>query len=40
MKACRQNPKVKNLLQRLHQRYYTVDDSTKVAHMLEYHALK
>ena len=51
MKACRQNVKVKNqaetgefntaykLLQRLRQRYYTVDDITKAKHMLNYHAL-
>ena len=28
------------LLQKLHQRYYTMDDITKAAHMLLYHALK
>ena len=51
MKACRQNVKVKNLsgtgefntayelLQRLRQRYYTVDDITKAKHMLNYHEL-
>ena len=45
MKACRQNPKVKKfntaleLLQRLCQRYYTMDDITKAKHMLNYHAL-
>ena len=51
MKACRQNVKVKNLsetgefntayevLQRLRQRYYTIDDITKAKHMLNYHAL-
>ena len=51
MKACRQNFNVKNLsetsefntafvlLQRLRQRYYTVDDFTKAKHMLNYHAL-
>ena len=51
MRACRQNVKVKNLsekgefntafelLQRLRQRYYTVDDITKAKHMLNYHAL-
>ena len=27
------------LLQRLRQRYYTVDDITKAKHMLNYHAL-
>ena len=52
MKAWRPNPKVKNfsesgkfntafeLLQRLQQRYYTVNDITKTAHMLLYYALK
>ena len=52
MKAYRQNPKVKSLsetgefntafelLQRLCQRCYTVDDIMKAAHMLQYHALK
>ena len=52
IKACRQNVKVKNLsesgefntafelLQRLRQRYYTVDDITKAKHMLNHHALK
>ena len=51
MKACCQNPKVKKLsetgefdtafelLQRLRQRYYTVDNITKAKHMLNYHAL-
>ena len=51
MKAGRQNVKVKNLsetgefntayelLQRLRQRYYTVDDITKAKHILNYHAL-
>ena len=51
IKACRQNVKAKNLsetgkfntayelLQRLRQRYYTVDDITKAKHMLNYHAL-
>ena len=51
IKACRQNVKVKNLsesgefntafklLQRLRQRYYTVDDITKAKHMLNHHAL-
>ena len=51
IKACRQNVKVKNLsetgefntafelLQRLRQRYYKVDDITKAKHMLNYHAL-
>ena len=51
MKACRQNVKMKNLsetgevntafelLQRLRQRYHTVDDITKAKHMLNYHAL-
>ena len=51
MKACRQNVKVKNLsetgefntaydlLQRLRQHYYGVDDITKAKHMLNYHAL-
>ena len=51
MKACRQNVKVKNLLETgefniafellrwLRQRYYTVDDITKAKHMLNYHAL-
>ena len=52
LKACRQNPIVTNisetgefntslaLLMRLQQCYYTVDDITKAAHMLQYHALK
>ena len=51
MKACRQNLKVENLsvtgefntafelLQRLRQHYYTVNDITKAKHMLHYHAL-
>ena len=52
MKACRVNPRTKSLcetgqyntsfalMNRLKQRYHTLDDMTKASHLLRYHSLK
>ena len=52
MKACRANPKTKNLtetggfntafdiLRRLRQRYNNIDEMSEAAHLLHYHSLK